>query len=102
MCKRPLIKHVAHVGGKLKTLYDTKQVAELLGFSETKIRIMSAAGKIPRLKIGRSVRYDPTKLEEWLTKFAEEAKLLPDEQDPLKTPRLGRRDPKRPVTFTLD
>jgi len=85
----------------LRTLYDTKQVARLLGVSETKVRQMSAAGQIPRVKIGGSVRYDPDRLEEWLAKFKEEVKQQPGEGSSSKG-RLGRRDPNRPVTFTLD
>jgi excisionase family DNA binding protein len=87
--------------GELKPLLNTKQVAELLGLSETKVRMMSAAGQIPRVKIGGSVRYDPERLEAWMAKFKEEVKQPPGEGRPSKG-RLGRRDPNRPVKFTLD
>ena len=85
----------------MRPLYNTKQVAELLGVSETKVRLMSAAGQIPRMKIGGSVRYDPERLEEWLAKFKPEANHQPGEGKSPKG-RLGRRDPNRPVTFKLD
>lgn len=86
----------------MKPLYDSKQVAALLGVSESKVRAMSAQGRIPRLKIGASVRYDPDKIEEWLAKFAEDPKLTPSEKKPRPGLQRTRRDAKRPVTFTLD
>ncbi|HEY3295404.1 MAG TPA: helix-turn-helix domain-containing protein [bacterium] len=86
----------------MRPLIDTKQVAELLGCSETKVRIMSSEGRIPRLKIGGSVRYDPDKLEEWLAKNAEDPKLSPSEKKPKPGLQMSRRNAKRAVNFTLD
>jgi excisionase family DNA binding protein len=91
-----------HVGGELKTLYNTKQVAELLGVSETTVGVMATSGQIPRIKIGRLVRFDPVQLDEWLAQCASDTKSL-SKDDPLGEARyrVGRRNPKRPVTFSL-
>jgi excisionase family DNA binding protein len=47
-------------------LLTVRQAAEALQISERKLWGMAAAGEIPRVRIGRSVRYDPTDLRAWI------------------------------------
>lgn len=48
-------------------LLDTQEAATFLNLPVTKIRSLVRLHQIPNLKIGRYVRYDKQKLEEWLT-----------------------------------
>ena len=47
-------------------LLTVRQAAEALQISERKLWSMTASGEIPRVRIGRSVRYDPTDLQAWI------------------------------------
>ena len=47
-------------------LLTVRQAAEALQISERKLWSMTASGEITRVRIGRSVRYDPTDLRAWI------------------------------------
>jgi excisionase family DNA binding protein len=47
-------------------LLTVRQAAEALQISERKLWSMTASGEIPRVRIGRSVRYDPIDLRAWI------------------------------------
>lgn len=55
---------------KLLTIAET---AELLQMSTSWIYKQTCARSIPFVKIGRSVRFDPARLREWLAKRVQEA-----------------------------
>ena len=54
-------------------LMSTRQIAEFLGFSERHISNLAKSRRIPRIKIGRSVRFDPSSVLEAMKSFEEEA-----------------------------
>jgi excisionase family DNA binding protein len=47
-------------------LLDVRHTAERLGIGETKLRELLAAKVIPSLRVGRSIRVVPDRLEEWI------------------------------------
>ena len=47
-------------------LLDVRHTAEWLGIGETKCRELLAAGTIPSLRLGRSIRCRPESIESWL------------------------------------
>lgn len=56
-------REVKRAGGGLEQgrqpLLDSGQVAGLLGISKRKVDELSASGQIPRVELGRSVRFEP-------------------------------------------
>lgn len=48
------------------SLWNYKKLALFLGISEGKARQDVMDKKIPYIKIGRSVRFDPVKIKQWL------------------------------------
>lgn len=48
------------------TLIRSAQAAHLLTISERKLWQLTNAGKVPYVRIGRSVRYDPDDLLHWI------------------------------------
>ncbi|MDF1800811.1 MAG: helix-turn-helix domain-containing protein [Planctomycetota bacterium] len=52
--------------GERQALLSSAQVAALLGLSKRKVEELSASGKLPRIEIGRSVRYDPADVWEFV------------------------------------
>lgn len=47
-------------------LLDVQEVATLTGQAKQSIYQMVSARKIPHVKIGHSVRFDPREIEEWI------------------------------------
>jgi excisionase family DNA binding protein len=47
------------------SLWNYTQCAEFLGMSENSLRKAAAEGRVPRLKIGRLVRFSPAAMREW-------------------------------------
>lgn len=47
-------------------LLTRKQAAKALSISERKLWSLTNCGEIPRVPIGRAVRYDPADLREWI------------------------------------
>jgi excisionase family DNA binding protein len=47
-------------------LISPKDVAAILSISPRKLWSLTASGEIPHLKIGRSVRYPLTDLQQWI------------------------------------
>ena len=64
---------------KRQSALTVKQLAELLTLSEREIYKLAASNQIPHLKIGSSIRFEPTSVLSWL-----ESRML--------TP-AGRRSP---------
>ena len=54
-------------------LFNRKQIADYIGFSERTISNMMSKRIIPVIKIGKSVRFDPTKVRKALDKYEIEA-----------------------------
>ena len=50
-------------------LMSARQIAEFLGFSERHISNLAKSRRIPRIKIGRSVRFDPSSVLEAMKSF---------------------------------
>jgi len=51
---------------KIKLLLKPSHAAEALSISARKLWAMTNSGEIPCVRFGRSVRYDPTDLREWI------------------------------------
>jgi excisionase family DNA binding protein len=51
---------------KVKLLLKPLDAAEALSISPRKLWAMTNAGEIPRVRFGKSVRYDPADLREWI------------------------------------
>jgi len=86
----------------MKTLMNAQQTADFLGVTLSAVRTWTAAGQLPRIKIGRLVRYDLAKMEEWLEKQSADAQVSMRKSERHVRHKLGRRDPEQPATFTLD
>jgi excisionase family DNA binding protein len=61
----------AEIAGPLSTasngpLLDTQAVAEALGTTPRHVRRLVAERRVPFLKVGRFVRFDPGELDVWL------------------------------------
>ena len=57
---------VADVDQVGRPLLDSKEAARLLGISPRKLWSLTASGRIPRVKVDRSVRYRPEALAEFI------------------------------------
>ena len=55
---------------KLNLLYKPLQIAEILGVSVRTIYDWVYKRKIPFIKVGRLVRFDPDEISEWMKKPA--------------------------------
>jgi excisionase family DNA binding protein len=51
-----------------KRFFNVKEIATYLGLSEDTIRAWVKTGKIPFSKLGRSVRFDLRRIDQWLKK----------------------------------
>ena len=51
---------------KIDSLLNYQQAAELLGLSENTLRKYVSCRVIPFVKIGRSVRFNPSELSSWI------------------------------------
>jgi excisionase family DNA binding protein len=63
---RPPARRAPRTGASLPTLIDIPTAAEHLGTSPRHIRRLVAERRIPYLKLGHYVRFDPDELETWL------------------------------------
>lgn len=52
-------------------LYDTEQLAQTLNVSPRFVRRLVSERRVPYLKIGKFVRFDPGAISEWLEGCAE-------------------------------
>ena len=53
-----------------------EEVAKLLNLSERYIAKLVALGEIPPIKIGKSVRFNPTKIQEWVERKSNPASFV--------------------------
>jgi excisionase family DNA binding protein len=61
------------VSVELQTLLTAKQTAELLAISPRTLWELTNCRKIPHLRFGKAVRYDPRDLHAWLDKKKRES-----------------------------
>jgi excisionase family DNA binding protein len=59
-------------------------IADQLGVTETYVRRLVAERRIPYLKFGRLLRFDPAEVDQWLERARVEVLV------PAPTPRRGR------------
>jgi excisionase family DNA binding protein len=62
--KMPLMATTPSTDGRL--LVDQREAARLLSLSTRTVYLMSKDGRLPCLRIGRSVRYSPVDLAAWI------------------------------------
>lgn len=55
------------------TLLDVNAVAERLGTTERHIRQLVTDRRIPYVKVGRALRFDPDRIDEWVDDNTSEA-----------------------------
>ena len=55
------------------SLFNRREIADYIGVSERTISNMMRQRRIPVIKIGKSVRFDPTKVRKALDKYEIEA-----------------------------
>src|SRR5579864_3587310 len=60
----------------------TREVAELLGVSKQHVYEMAADGGLPAFHLGRSIRFDPQELADWMRR---------------RKPEVGQTGPERSV-----
>jgi excisionase family DNA binding protein len=58
---------------KQSGLFNRKQIADYIGVSERTVSNMMRQRRIPVIKIGKSVRFDPSKVRKALDKYEIEA-----------------------------
>jgi excisionase family DNA binding protein len=54
----------------MKNLIRPEQVAERCSYSVHSIRRLAANDKIPHRRFGRTLRFDPDEIEQWLNQIA--------------------------------
>ncbi|MGO9912444.1 MAG: helix-turn-helix domain-containing protein [Acidimicrobiales bacterium] len=59
--------------GSIPTLLDAASLAERLGITERHVRRLVAERRIPFVKVGRFVRFDPAAVSAWLARSSVEA-----------------------------
>ncbi len=64
----------AHVSPVLMTI---AQVAQYLGVTERHIRRLVSERRIPHVRWGRLIRFDPRKIDKWIEEAAVDARDLP-------------------------
>ncbi len=55
----------------MERLIDVKEVARILGISETTAKIWASQRKFPVVKVGRLIRISPQALEDWISRNTE-------------------------------
>ena len=63
---RPTARVARRAPSELPTLIDIEKTAEHLGVSVRHVRRLVAERRIPYVKVGFLVRFDPTELGEWI------------------------------------
>lgn len=58
----------------MNRLYTAEEVSKLLGISTRTLYTLSSHGKLPCIKVGRSVRYDPKDIETYINRQRSEVK----------------------------
>jgi excisionase family DNA binding protein len=64
----------AQAARELPALLDQSELAERLGITERHVRRLVAERRIPFVKVGRFVRFEPAAVNEWLDRSKVEAR----------------------------
>ena len=64
----------AVLGAVLVVLLDQRQLAAHLGITERHVRRLVAERRVPFVKVGRFVRFDPNAVAEWLGRATVDAR----------------------------
>jgi len=68
LCIRHRRRELTNLANTEQLLMTAKEAARALAISPRKLWSLTAGGKIRAVRIGRSVRYDPADLSEWIEK----------------------------------
>ncbi len=49
----------------IKPLWDARELAQRLGIHRTRLYALVRTGRIPHVRIGRAVRFDPASIRAW-------------------------------------
>lgn len=85
----------------MDSLLTTAQLTEYLGVTRTSLYLWIREKNFPRKKLGHLNRYVLNEVKAWI---AEQTQKADADISAAKNmyPRLGRRDPHKLITFTLD
>jgi excisionase family DNA binding protein len=61
-----------HTSSDLRRLIDIPTLAEWLGTSVRHVRRLVAEKRIPYIKVGYLIRFDPAEIQQWLNEHAQE------------------------------
>jgi excisionase family DNA binding protein len=64
-----MIQQTTASGNTLERLLDEREAAEICHFSKRGLEELRKAGRIPHIKLGRSIRYNATSLRAFLAKL---------------------------------
>ena len=53
------------VSPSVEPLWDARELAQRLGIHRTRLYLLVRTGRIPHLRIGRGVRFDPAAIRAW-------------------------------------
>ena len=53
------------VSHSVEPLWDARELAQRLGIHRTRLYLLVRTGRIPHLRIGRGVRFDPAAIRAW-------------------------------------
>jgi excisionase family DNA binding protein len=53
------------VSTSIKPLWDARELAQRLGIHRTRLYGLVRTGRIPHLRIGRAIRFDPASIRAW-------------------------------------
>ena len=74
-------------------LWTAEQLAEFLNVKRRRIYELVREGRMPSIRIGRTLRFDPGQIQAWLGQRSS-AKAAP-ERGPTQGPRLQSEEPRR-------
>jgi len=61
----PTAVSLSPVSTSIKPLWDARELAQRLGIHRTRLYALVRTGRIPHLRIGRAIRFDPASIRAW-------------------------------------
>ena len=61
----PTPKLSSSVSRSIEPLWDARELAQRLGIHRTRLYALVRTGRIPHVRIGRAIRFDPASIQAW-------------------------------------
>lgn len=61
----PMPNSSSSVSPSVEALWDARELAHRLGIHRTRLYQLVRTGRIPHLRIGRAIRFDPASIQAW-------------------------------------